>query len=601
MKLKKALLLIPAAAIVVLGLIFVPDIAHLWYKKSTYMIEMRDGVKLHTTVYTPRFGNSHPIMLFRTPYGTQPYGAKMSLGLEVGYLNRFIHERYILVFQDVRGRFMSEGEFEHVRPVTSAGSEENDTYDTVEWLISNLERTNKKVGLGGCSYPGFYAMAGAVCGHGAVKAVSAQAPVTDWFMGDDVHHNGVLMLEDFFSFIAPLDLGNHTPGPEMKSKRFRLTPDEYTSLLKAKTRACLSEKMPEGAYSEIIRDHPDYDTWWQERNLAARLDSVSCPVMITGGLYDAEDLYGTWKTFRTVSRSSSAQPLFLVVGPWSHSAWKGEGTKLGDFSFGREASSRYYSKHYEMPFLNHYLKEDDSELPSPVSVFITGSNRWYTSSDWNPATETRYYLSVNRSLTQFPCGGSLSYVSDPDNPVPYVGEMKNRRGKTYMNADQRFTKDRSDVLEYQTEPFAEDTTFAGPVEIHLRTSVSTTDIDFAVRIIDCFGEESTKPGYEMLVRADVMRARYRHGFSDPIPVLPYEDFDVDFTLPDIAHTFRSGHRLKICVQSSWFPIAELSPQQFVNLWSCSKEDFIPSTVKISGTSSVTFHAFGSASKPKIAF
>ena len=559
------------------------------YDKAEYRIAMRDSVHLHTSVYTPKAPGRAPILVFRTPYGTGPYGAdKFPAGLEKGYLRSYVDRGYIIVQQDVRGRNRSEGEFMHVRPVGFGDVDEStDSYDTVDWLVKHIPGNNGRVGFAGCSYPGFYALMGALSGHPAVKAVSPQAPVTDWYMGDDVHHNGILMLSDAVRFLNSMNTPpGHTPTDRMPRRELTFAPDERTFFLEHPTRADLTTLLTPNAFWEEMSGHPDYDEWWRARDTRRACYNIRPAMLVVGGTYDAEDCYGAWNLYRAVVRQSSQTPVHLVAGPWSHGAWRGDGRRLGDFDFGEQASGSYYMEHFEAPFFDCYLWARDTvdRLP-PVAVFTSGDDRWHTFDRWTPAEARRltlYLAAGGRLTTEKPTAknSSTSYLSDPADPVPYVAASGLRRTKEYMVADQRFLAGRGDVLTFVSDPLPEDTTLVGPVEAALEAALSTSDADFVVKLIDCFPDEGEKSGMQMLVRGDAVRGRYRDGFTRPRAFVPGKPETVPFRTTDIAHTFRAGHRIMVQVQSSWFPLMERSPQQFMDLWSCTAADFVPCRVTL---------------------
>ena len=490
------------------------------YDKAEYRIAMRDSVHLHTSVYTPKAPGRAPIIIFRTPYGTGPYGAgKFPAAFDKGYLRSYVDRGYIIVRQDVRGRNRSEGEFMHIRPVGFGDVDEaTDSYDTVDWLVKHIPGNNGRVGFAGCSYPGFYALMGALSGHPAVKAVSPQAPVTDWYMGDDVHHNGILMLSDAVRFLHSMN----TPPEGTPRRELTLSPDERTFFLQHPTRADLTKLLAPNAFWEEMAGHPDYDEWWRARDTRRACYNIRPAMLVVGGTYDAEDCYGAWNLYRAVVRQSSPTPAHLVVGPWAHGAWCGDGRKLGGCDFGEEASGSYYMENFEAPFFDCYLWARDTvdRLP-PVSVFSSGDNRWHTFDRWTPAGARRMtlYLADGGRLTEerpTAKNSSTGYLSDPADPVPYVETSGMRRPKEYMVADQRFLAGRRDVLTFVTEPLTEDVTLVGPVEAALETALSTTDADFVVKLIDCFPDG----GEQRLVRGDAVRGRYRDGFTRPKAFVP---------------------------------------------------------------------------------
>ena len=571
------------------------------YDKAEYDIPMRDGVRLHTSVYTPKAPSKAPFIVFRTPYGTGPYGAgQFPGGFTKGYLRSYVDRGYIVVQQDVRGRYMSQGEFMHIRPAGFGDVDETtDSYDTVEWLVKHIPGNNGRVGFAGCSYPGFYALMGALSGHPAVKAVSPQAPVTDWYMGDDVHHNGVLMLGDAVRFLNSMNTPpGHEPTEQMPRRSMVTSPDERTFFLKHPTRSDLTGLLAPNAFWEEMAAHPDYDAWWQARDTRRACYNIRPAMLVVGGSFDAEDCYGTWNLYKAVARQNSS-PLHLVVGPWAHGAWLGDGRRLGDFDFGNEASGTYYVEHFEAPFFDCYLWQRDTvdRLPA-VAVFTSGDNRWHAFSRWTPSGARRqtFYLAEGGRLDMrkpTAKNSSTSYVSDPADPVPYVATSGTRRPKEYMIADQRFLEGREDVATFVTEPLTEEVTLVGPVEAALEAALSTTDADFIVKLIDVFPDEGEKAGMQMLVRGDVVRGRYRDGFSQPKPFVPGQIECVRLRTTDIAHTFRAGHRIMVQVQSSWFPLMERNPQQCVDLWRCTASDFVPCRVTLfhqrSNASAITVH------------
>ena len=561
------------------------------YQKIECYITMRDSVRLHTAIYKPRWGKNHPILVMRTPYSCAPYGEQKLEYLNENYLYRnYLRRGYILVFQDVRGRFMSEGEFENVRPAVGAVNEATDSYDTVEWLINNIEGNNGRVGFYGCSYPGFYAMMAGVNAHPAVKAISPQAPVTDWFMGDDVHHNGVMMLADSFNLMPMFGHTNHTPTTEwLPTRHHENAPDQYTYFLNA-TRDSLRSIMHPSTFWDIISTHPDYDEWWQQRNLRSYLYNISPAVLVVGGAFDAEDCFGAWNTYRAIRKQSPQTDCRLVIGPWAHGSWSHDNAeRLGEFDFGKMASTKYYADNFEIPFFEYHLRGKGSldKLPQ-TALMLSGSNRWvYNITE--PQSTTFYLndskLDENKPSTEQFC----RYTSDPKNPVPY-DRPSMERTREYMVADQSYSTDRNDVLTFTTEPLTEDTTFVGDIVASLDVAITTTDADFAVRVIDIYPEDDAQhPNYQMLIRGDIMRARYRHSFSNPTPMTPNKRENITFTLPGIAHTFKAGHRIMVCVQSSWYPLAERSPQQFVDLWQCTASDFIPSDITLFNSSTIKFN------------
>lgn len=573
--------------------------------KREVMVPMRDGIQLFTTIYAPKDQTKkYPIIMRRTPYSCSPYGAgTYSEGFQNMNLAR---AGYIFVFQDVRGRYMSEGEFVDVRPFIPASDpspkgkkqtdEATDTYDTVDWLLKNTSNNNGRVGVMGISYPGFYATMAILAGHPAIKAVSPQAPVTDWFIGDDFHHNGAFMLMDGFSFYS--GFGKPRPKPVTEhGGGFRdwKTPDNYDFFLRAGALRNFSEKygMKEIPFWNELMAHPNYDAWWQARNPRPHLKNVMPAVMTVGGLFDAEDCWGAWNTYKALEKQNPASHSnTIVMGPWVHGGWaRGSGDRLGNVSFGMK-TSKFYEREIEFKFFEYHLKnEGKPELPEAY-VFETGSNQWKTYETWPPKnTEPqKFYFQAKGKLSTNATAqttGFDQYVSDPSKPVPYTENVHLRRTREYMTDDQRFAARRPDVLVYQTEVLNDAITVTGPVMADLWTSLSTTDADFVVKLIDVFpdtlkGEENGVPlgGYQMLVRGEIFRGRYRESFENPKAFEPNVVTNVKFELPDVSHTFLPGHKLMVQVQSSWFPLADRNPQQFINIYEAKDEDFVPCTIQM---------------------
>lgn len=544
------------------------------YVKSEVFIPMRDGVRLHTAVYAPRDEATHPVILIRTPYGVSPYGEKFS-GSLTSWMSVFAAHHYIIVFQSVRGTYLSEGDYVNVRPTagdSGIADEATDMYDTAEWLLRNTSCSGS-IGVKGVSYPGFYATMAGLCGHPAIKAVSPQAPVTDWWKGDDVHHNGIPML-DCYGFAASFFRERKAPSMEGNASLIKIdrkATDYFMSLPDFPSMtANLGERVP---YWETVLAHPDYDEYWKSVSVTAQIRDVAPAVLVVGGSYDAEDCYGAIETYRALREQSPSTETFFVYGPWGHGSWRDvKYDRLGETVFGN-GSSAWFMENIEYPFFAWYL-EGKGEKPAPVHILPSeareGGETHDTSDDWQtfaswppPGTRTeRYYL--NRKSLLGPCGApiirrSRKYVSDPSDPVPYLdtAAVKNGFDKTYMAADQRFTASRKDVLSWSSRTLRGDRTADGPIRVHLEVAVSTTDADFIVKLIDVRPD-----GYQMLVRGDGFRARYRKGGDAPEALVPGEKTAIEFTLNDIAHVFRKGHRLMVQVQSSWFPLMAMSPQFF---------------------------------------
>jgi len=575
------------------------------YTKYEYEIAMRDGKKLFTAVYAPKdTSHPYPIMLLRTPYSVGPYGED-NYKSGVGPSEIFGKEGFIFAYQDVRGRWMSEGEFVNVRPHKDVKhgptdiDESTDTWDTIDWLVKRVPNNNGRVGMWGISYPGFYVAAGMIDAHPALKAASPQAPIADWFIGDDFHHNGALYLPHAFGFFS--GFGHPRPEPIAEAPpRARPTnnPDGYDYFLRLGPLANVDEKAFKGDvafWNEMMR-HPNYDEFWQARNLRPHLRGIKPAVMTVGGWFDAEDLFGALQTYASVEKSSPGTYNLLVMGPWCHGCWSGtnEGDHLGNVRFNAK-TSEFYREHIEFPFFNYYLKEEGKlELPNAY-VFETGSNQWRRYDAWPPRNAAKKML-------YFHPGGTLSfdapaeetafdeYVSDPAKPVPYVSETSLGMTREHMVEDQRFASTRPDVLVYETQPLAEGVTLAGPLKPNLFVSTTGTDSDWAVKLIDVYPDNFPDPdpnptgvkmgGYQQLVRGELMRGRFRHSYEKPEPFIPGKTEKIEYVMPGVNHTFRKGHRIMVQVQSTWFPLADRNPQKFVDIYNARSDDFQKATERV---------------------
>jgi putative CocE/NonD family hydrolase len=570
---------------------------------------MRDGKKLFTTIYSPKNNpGKHPILVVRTPYSVGPYGKEISPRLYSPHWMQYLKEGYVMVMQDVRGRYMSEGEYMDVRPFNANKKGKNDideasdTYDAVEWLVKNVRDNNGNVGFFGISYPGFYSTMAALSNHPAVKAVSPQAPVTEWFIGDDFHHNGAFALMDGFQFYYAFGV----PRPKPAVTPWREFPfpvkDNYDFYLKQGALKNYKKLMGDSIkfWNELM-EHPDYDEFWKARDARRACKNIQPAMMVVGGTFDAEDCYGAWNLYKAIEKQCPATKNKLVMGPWFHGGWsRGNGSYLGNIRFGAKTAEYYQSK-IELPFFNYYLKGtgEGNKLPE-ATVFFSGENNWKEFESWPPAKtkEKRIYFHEGQKLVYDKPNATSSfskYTSDPAKPVPYTEDVHLRRTREYMTDDQRFAGRRPDVLVFETAELNEDLTLAGPVIADLKVMLSTSDADFVVKVIDvfpgdfsydtaycCKGAEGKgeMSGYQMLVRGEIFRGRYRNSFEKPEAFVPGKVETVKFELPDVAHTFKKGHRLMIQVQSSWFPLFDRNPQQFVNIYKCDDKDFVPCDIKV---------------------
>ena len=577
------------------------------YTKTEYRIPMRDGIRLFTAVYTPKdTSQDYPVLMMRTPYNVGPYGTDAIPAL-LGPSKYLMDEKYIFVYQDVRGKFMSEGIFYNMTPYISDKKANNnvdnstDTWDAVEWLLKNIRHHNGKVGLWGISYPGFYVSSGIIGTHPAIKCASPQAPIGDWFIGDDAHHNGAFALTMSFNFfeifgIIPANLYQYYEP----IKEYPVN-DDYNFFLdlcplNEVNQTYFNNRVP---FWDSLVVHQNYDRFWQERNILPHLKNISCAVMTTGGWYDGEDLYGTVNTYQSIEKQNPGIYNILVMGPWIHGGWaRTKGDSLGLISFAA-GTSDYYQKEVELKFFNYFLKNKGSlDLPEAL-VFETGTNTWHEYDKW-PLKDSRnvsLYLEKNNVLQfSIPVLSGFhydEYVSDPVRPVPYTSVFHSAKlfyNKEYMVEDQRFSSDRPDVVYYQSHTLKNDITVAGPLQADLYVSTSGTDADWIVKIIDVFPDTivTIRPktaytemaGYQMLVRGEIYRGKFRNSYVKPEPFVPGKIEKITIQLQDINHTFQKGHRIMIQVQSSWFPLFDRNPQKFMNIFEAGEKDFQKATQRI---------------------
>jgi len=568
----------------------------LHYTKQEHMVPMRDGVKLFTAVYLPKDTTiKYPILMRRTPYSSMPYGVD-KYPQTLGPSELFVKAGYIFVSQDVRGRFMSEGTFEQVRPhVTNKSGpkdidESSDTYDTVEWLIKNVPGHNGRVGMYGISYPGFYCSAGMIDHHPALVAVSPQAPVGDWYF-DDFLHNGAFFLSHAYRWLMANAAERKTPTSEKPPPVTYPTTDGYQLFLSAGSmeavnKQFIQDKVP--FWNEMMQ-HPNRDEFWQKRAILPHLKKVSPAVMVVGGWYDAEDLYGTFKTYHAVEKQNPGVNNVLVVGPWHHGGWSSiEGEKLGSAQFGSKTSV-FYRAEIELPFFEKYLKDEKRPAPAEATVFETGSNNWRTFDAWPPkdVQSKQLFLHEGGKLDSTRPSGAAAFdefVSDPAKPVPFSEKITPSMAIEYMTDDQRFAARRPDVLVYQTAAFEDDTVVAGPLDVDLWVSTTGTDADFIVKLIDVFpdsSEAAAQPNYQMLLRSEVFRGRYRNSFEKPEAFVPGQPARIRLELLDVLHRFQKGHRLMLHIQSTWFPLVDRNPQKFVpNIYFAKPEDYQKATHRV---------------------
>lgn len=584
------------------------------YTKREVVIPTRDGTHLYTIIYAPvDTTHTHPVLLNRTPYGIGPYGGSDRMKATLGPSFAFVKAGYVFAYQDVRGAFMSEGRFVNMTPHrdTKDGpqdtDESSDTWDTIDWLVKHVPHTNGRVGTWGISYPGFYTAAGMIDAHPAHKAASPQAPIVDWYMGDDFHRNGVLWLPHFFNFISGFGKPRPVPSPTGGSRFVHRTIDGYDFFLNALGPVGTANAKffhDSVAFWNDVMARPTYDAFWQERNLRPHLRTIRPAVMTVGGFFDAENVFGALQVYKTVERLNPGASNTLVMGPWFHGGWaRSDGERLGDGWFGSRTSA-WYRDSVEFPFFEFHLKDVGRDPRSEAIIFDTGRNAWERLDAWPPrdAGFRALYLGAGGTASFTPPAATArttfdSYVSDPAKPVPFTQTISTAMVREYMTEDQRFAARRPDVLVYQTAPLTEDVTVMGSPEVSLRVSSSGTDADFVVKLIDAFLDSApnapgdragfTRSGYQMLLRGEPMRASRRSSYEHPTPLTPNVPVDLRFALNDVAHTFRAGHRIMIQVQSTWFPLMERNPQVFVpNIAFASEKDFRAATMRVYHVSAV---------------
>jgi uncharacterized protein len=581
------------------------------YVKRELFIPMRDGVKLFTIIYSPRNATDrYPILITRTAYGIGPYGADAYRPV-LGPNNEFAKDGYIFVYQDTRGKFKSEGEFVHHVPYVKGSSKPNestDTWDTIDWLVKNVANNTGRVGQWGISWDGWEVSQGMIGAHPALKASSPQAPPQDQFLGDDYHSGGAYQMMYGFNWMSTNARARVAPN-ERDTERFDYgTPDGYRFFLELGSAAnalkYFADDVP--TYADHMA-HGTYDEYWQARNVPKDLAGVDHPVLIVAAWFDAQDFYGPFRMYRAMKEKNPANKTTLVVGPWLHGGWsRGDGATLGRIEFGSK-TAEYYRTNVELPFFNFYLKDQAAAKPTPYSsggrlnlpdaiVFETGGNTWHSYPQWPPrnAQPRNLYLQGGGNLS-FTAPADRSeqaadeYVSDPAKPVPYTAEITTTEGHLFMVEDQRFVWNRPDVLVYQTPPLTEDLTIAGPIDVGLTVSTTGTDGDWVAKVIDVYPGNLPAPmgHFQMLLAADILRAKFRNSMSAPEPMTPNQPTKLAFTLGDKYHTFLKGHRVMVQIQSSWFPMFDRNPQTFVDVYHAKPADYVRATHKV----------FRSASQP----
>jgi len=587
------------------------------YQKYEYQIPMRDGTKLHTNVYVPKDAsesNRYPFLMQRTCYSVAPYGPD-NYPSRLGPSGTLMRDKYIFVYQDVRGRYLSEGTWTNMTPnhpgngKNTASDESSDTYDTIDWLLKNVKFNNGRAGQWGISYPGFYTIAGAVDAHPALKASSPQAPVSDFFF-DDFHHNGAFIQAYLFTFpVFGIQHPKPTSDSWFASQMINTgTKDGFQWQYDLGPLKNADKYYKDNFFWQETVNHPNYDEFWQQRSILPHLKNVKHAVMTVGGWFDAEDLYGPLNIYKGIEKNSPGTYNTLVMGPFGHGRWSQEtGHTLHSNVYFGDSIATFYQRNIEAKFFNHFLKgpgDGKTGLPEAY-LFDTGRKEWKTIDKWPAASaqRTSYYLASNGQLTQQAPGGQAysEFVSDPMKPVPYTEDIPSTTGFTpfsYMSEDQRFAARRPDVLVFQTEPLTEDVTLGGEITARLKVSTTGTDADWVVKLIDVYPADEpnhaympnksvTLSNYQQMVRSEAMRGRFRNSFSKPEPVKAGEITDVPFRLQDVLHTFRKGHRIMIQVQSTWFPLIDRNPQKYVeNIYKADVSDFQKATHRVYSTSAI---------------
>jgi uncharacterized protein len=596
----------------------IPDSTYIkqHYEKLEVQIPMRDGVKLFTSVYVPKDKTrKYPFLMQRTCYSVAPYG-KDKYRRNLGPSRFLMREGYIFVYQDVRGRWMSEGIFDNMTPNIPGNNPKNktaideasDTWDTIEWLLKNIANNNGRVGQWGISYPGFYTAAGIPDAHPALKASSPQAPISDFFF-DDFHHNGAL-LQSYIAAFAVFGYQKDKPTTEAwynsEMARFRESKvaDGYDFNLSQGPLKNFTEKYhKDNFFWNQIVEHPNYDDFWQKRNLLPHLINVKHSVMTVGGWYDAEDLYGPLNIYKKIESSSKGAFNTLVMGPWSHGDWAREvGFQAVNHIYFGDSISTFYQREIEREFFNAILKDNRQPNLPEALMFDCGLKEWKRFAEWPPKDipPVKLYfgqkgkLSVN---TPAQAEAVFDYVSDPAKPVPYTSQTEGLvfTPRRFMTDDQRQAAHRPDVITFQTDPLSDPITLAGEIAAKLKVSMSGSDADFVVKLIDVYPQDHPSykhnpsniimGGYQQLVRHEVFRGRFRNSFEKPEPFIPDQVTDVNFALQDVLHTFKKGHRIMIQIHSTWFPYIDRNPQKYVdNIYKANEEDFIKSTIKVYGAS-----------------
>jgi len=586
------------------------------YDKQEYFIPMRDGIKLFTLVYTPKDkSKKYPILINRTCYNVSNYSDYKTYNHPSNHL---VRDGYIFVFQDVRGRYMSEGVFDNMTPNIPGNNPKNkkdidessDTWDSIDWLVKNLKGNNGKAGIYGISYPGFYSAAALPNAHPALKAASPQAPVSDFFF-DDFHHMGAFLQSYTGAFaVFGIQKKDTTRNDWFMDEmmRFYANPsrDAYDFYLRQGALKNLTQKYHyDNFFWQQIINHPNYDSFWQKRSILPHLTQIKPAVLTVGGWFDSEDLYGPLHIYKTIERNNPGTKNTIVMGPWGHGDWASNETKsIHNHIYFGDSIAQFFQKNIERPFFAYYLKEEGQNNLPEALMFDTGIKQWKTFTTW-PSPEIPSYqlyfgehgkLSINKATDD---KAAFEYISDPTKPVPYTSQIEGVAftPRSFMSDDQREASRRPDVLTFETEPLTEDITLGGEILAKLKVSMTGTDADFIVKLIDVYPpnhpdyEHNPKnivmAGYQQLVRSEAFRGRFRNSFEHPEPFVPGQITDINVPLQDVLHTFKKGHRMMIQIHSTWFPYIDRNPQKYVdNMYKADEKDFTKSTIKVYGSSVV---------------
>lgn len=570
------------------------------YTKKSYMIPMRDGIKLFTVVITPVENiKPCPILFQRSPYGSDiPIPDDSNIPVDkMGNFEPMAKEGYILVFQDIRGKFKSEGTFEMNRPLyhlidKTRTDESTDAYDAIDWLIKNINNNNGNVGISGVSYSGYLALDASVDPHPALKASSPQASPADMFLGDDFHHNGAFRLSYGFeySYLVENDKQSNSnfPFPQY---------DLYNWYLQLGSLKNVNEKYFKGrlaAWNDFTK-HPSYDDYWKRQSTLTYIHKPQIPIMHVGGYFDQEDMNGPQIMYQHLEKRDSLNQNFIVLGPWNHGGWEQlKGDSLGEISFGSNTSAWF--KALEKRWFDYWLKGIGDSKFAEANCFQTGSNKWVMYDSWPPKNVElkKLYATADHKagfIKPSSVAGDVSYVSDPSSPVPYrtlpieATYSQSSRWYTWHVEDQRFVTTRPDVVSFLMDSLKEEITVTGDVIAHLFASTTGTDADFVVKLIDVYPDINSASlkmsGYQLPVAMEIIRGRFRKSFEKPSPLVPgkIEEFIID--LHNINHTFLKGHHLMIQIQSTWFPIIDRNPQKYIsNIFEAKESDFIKATETI---------------------